>query len=171
MSEQPPLAHPPARWKIERVSDSQLDLLISTDPACWPQRFPMNGDEAWAFIRGLDRVQAWAAPSAEGTFTQPFATPDQVREQLSINGYIVASPDIAAHTKLVQATPWANWVEEVPAPVGYQVAWFVNVFAPDDAQFLQLAQTHCVRLEPSVYSGPPEDDGEPAAAGPEGQER
>lgn len=152
----PPLTHAPARWKIERVSDNRMDLLISTDPACWPLRFPMSTEEAYALAHGTDRVQAWAAAEAEGTFTQPFATPAEVREQLSVNGYIVASPDLKAHTKMVQATPWANWVEEVPPPVGYQVAWFVDVFAPDDAQFLQLAQAHCVRLEPSVYQGQPE---------------
>lgn len=148
-------SYPQARWRVERMADGRLDLLI------WVQdgdrkremRFPMSNEEAYALMHGTDRVQAWAASSAEGTFTQPFATPEEVRQHLSVNGYIVASPDIASHTKLVQATSWANWVEEVPPPVGYQVAWFVDVFAPDDAQFLQLAQTHCVRLEPSAYQG------------------
>jgi hypothetical protein len=123
-------------------------------------RFPMSTEEAFALVSGTDRVQAWAAPSAEGTFTQPFATPEEVRQHLSVSGYIVASPDIASHTKMVQATPWANWVEEVPAPAGYKVAWFVDVFAPDDPQFLQLAQAHSVRLEPSAYHG--QSESEPA---------
>lgn len=155
-----PAAHLPARWRIERISDTQVDLMISTDPGCWPLRFPMSTEEAFALVRGADRVQAWAAQSAEGTFIQPLTTPAQVRAHLDINGYVVASPDLDAHTRMVQATPWANWVEEVPAPVGFAVAWFVDVFAPDDPQFRQVALTHCVRLEPSVYTGQPEDAAE-----------
>lgn len=150
---------PGARWRIERMADSRLDLLIWTDledGSKQEMRFPMTTEEAHALVHGVDRVQAWSAPSAEGRFTLPFATPEAVRQHLSVEGFVVAAPDIETHTKMVQATPWANWIEELPAPVGYQIAWFVDVFAPDSDQFRQIAQAHCVRLEPSVYAGHPE---------------
>lgn len=117
-------------------------------------RFPMTAVELCSLLRGADRVISWSSPSAEGTFTQPFATPEEMREHLSIAGYIVISPGIEAHTKMVQAAPWANWVEEVPPPPGSNgIAWFADVFAGDDSQFRELARTHGVMLVESAYEG------------------
>jgi hypothetical protein len=57
---------------------------------------------------------------------------------------------------MVAATPWANWVEEVPAPQAGSVAWFVNVFAADDAEFSRAAVTHGTERRPTVYAGGPD---------------
>lgn len=152
-----PVAYPPARWKLERIGDGRTDLLISTDPAAEPLRFPMSSEELYALVHGGDRVQAWSAATAEGTFTQPVVSPQEVRQHLEVCGYIVVAPDIETHTKMVQASPWANWIEEGPPPPGsLGVAWAVDVFAADDAQFRQLALSHGVHCEPMVYTGPPE---------------
>jgi hypothetical protein len=88
--------------------------------------------------------------------TSGIATPDEVRQHLAICGYIVISPDIEAHTRMVAATPWANWVEEVPAPQAGSVAWFVNVFAADDAEFSRAAVTYGAERRPTVYAGGPD---------------
>lgn len=136
-----------------RVPEGSLDSLLWTGPD-GPRRFPMSEEEAFSLVRGIDRVTSWAASSAEGTMTPGPATPDEVRRQLAIYGYIVVSPTIEAHTRLVAATPWASWVEEVPAPAGeHGIAWFVNVFAADDAQFGQAAISCGATRHPSAYVG------------------
>ncbi len=150
----PQVVSPPARWKLERVSDGRIDLLISGNPLAEPLRFPMSAEEFYRLIHQGDRLISWSVPSAEGTFTQPAATPEEVRQTLSINGYIVTAPSIEAHTRLVQETPWASWVEEALAPVAGQVAWFVNVFAVDDPQFRQAAQAYGATLHPGGEKGP-----------------
>jgi len=124
-----------------------------------PLRLPMQEEELYALVHGADRVQAWAAATAEGTFTQTLATAEQVRTHLEVRGYVVISRDLETHTKMVRDTPWANWVEEVPAPPGNSgIAWFVDVFAADDPQFGQLCLVHGVQRVPSSYAGP-EDPG------------
>lgn len=145
----PQVVSPPARWKLERVSDNRIDLLVSDDPRAEPLRFPMSAEEFYRLIHQGDRLISWSVPSAEGTFTQPAATPEEVRQTLAINGYLVTAGTIEAHTRLVQETPWASWVEEVPAAEPGQVAWFVNVFAVDDPQFRQAAQAYGVTLRPA----------------------
>lgn len=154
-----PVAYSPARWKLQRVSDDRIDLLISTDPAIQATRIPMGNEEAYFFSHNLDRVQGWAAAEAEGTFTQPVSSPEEVRKHLSIEGYIVTSPSLGNHTRLVQATAYANWVEEVPPANAGEVAWFVNVFGVDHEQFWQACVTHGATQEPATYTGKAAADG------------
>jgi hypothetical protein len=148
-----------ARWRVERAADGRVNFLLWAGPGPEePVRLPMSDEEAFALVRGADRVTSWAASSAEGTMTPGPATPEEVRRQLAIYGYIVVSPDIEAHTRLVAATPWATWVEEVPAPSAENgIAWFVNVFAVDDAQFGQAALSCGATRHPTVYTGSPGD--------------
>lgn len=153
----PEVTRPPARWKLERVSDRRIDLLVSGDPAREPLRFPMSAEELYRLVHEGDRLISWSAPSSEGTFTQPSVTPDEVRQSLSITGYTVTTGSSEAHTRLVQATPWASWVEEVPAAEAGHVAWFVNVFAVDDGAFRQAAAAHGAALAVSAT-----DQGGPA---------
>jgi hypothetical protein len=153
--------YPQARWRLERVGDNRIDLLVWTQPdtdryTVTPMRFPMTAGEAFDLVSGGDRVVSWASAAADGTMTSGIATPDEVRQHLAICGYIVISPDIGAHTRMVSATPWANWVEEVPAPQAGSVAWFVNVFAADDAEFSRAAVTHGAERRPTVYAGGPD---------------
>jgi hypothetical protein len=154
-----------ARWRIERTSDDRLDLVIRSTadgPDGHPRemRFLMSAEQGYTLVHETDRVLAWAAPTAQGVFTRPDGSgtmsPEVVRSFLSIHGYIVIAPDIDTHTRMVQATPWANWVEELPAASAQVIAWFVNVFAADDAQFGQIALAHGVQCEPSAYVGQPE---------------
>ena len=144
----PQVISPPARWKLERVSDNRIDLTVSCDPACEAFRFPMSAEEFYRLIHQGDRLISWSVPAAEGTLTPPAATPEEVRQTLAINGYVVTADTIEAHTRFVQETPWASWVEEVPAGRAGQVAWFVDVFAVDDPQFRQAAQSYGVALRP-----------------------
>lgn len=145
-------ASPYPRWKAERITPGRVDLTVWTGPG-EPAVLPMGNEEAFALVRGIDRVSSWAAADAEGVLGQSFATPEEVRRQLSINGYVVTSPGIDEHTRLVAATPWASWVEEVPSARAGQVSWFVNVFAPDDGQFRQETMAHGSSLEASGFPG------------------
>jgi hypothetical protein len=158
--------YPQARWRLERAGDgSSYVLMIWTQPdgdryAVQPLCLPMTVEEMYRLLHQGDRVVSWSASSADGTFTpppaQPPLAPDEVRRHLSISGYIVISRDIEAHTRLVASTPWANWVEEVPAPQAGGVAWFVNVFAADDIQFAQAADVYRAELRPTAYAGGPD---------------
>lgn len=147
----------PALWKLERVSDGRIDLTICRDPGEVPERFPMATEEFYAFIHGADRIISWSVPTAEGIFTRPAATPEEVRGHMKVTGWVVISPDIETHTKLVQAAPWANWVEEVPSPPGNPgISWFVDVFADDDAEFARALQAHGAIRVSAEYTGEPE---------------
>lgn len=104
---------PQARWKFERTGEG-LRLTIWAGPdadryTVYPLRFPAEEDEAFHLIRGLDRVTSWAAQSATGTLTpprsNPLPAPEEVARQLDVRGYVVTSPDLAAHTALVGASP------------------------------------------------------------------
>jgi hypothetical protein len=159
--------YPQARWRIERAGDgSSYVLMIWTQPdgdgyMVQPLCLPMTAEEFHHLVHQADRVISWSSPSADGAFTppagQPPIAPGEVRRHLEICGYTVISRDIEAHTKMVAATPWANWVEEVPAPPGsHGIAWFVDVFAVDDAQFGQAALAYGVHCEPAVYTGQPD---------------
>jgi hypothetical protein len=150
-----------ARWRLERTGEDRVDLLVWTGPntgqyTVTPMRFPMTSAEAFTLVSGADRVTSWAAASADGTMTSGAATPEEVRQHLAINGYIVTSPDIEAHTRLVAATPWANWVEEVPAAQAGGVAWFVNVFQADAPEFSRAADTYGAERRPTVCAGGPD---------------
>lgn len=134
---------PQVRWKFERTGDRGGQLLLWMSLPCGlscradPLRIPMGDEEAWRVVREWDRVMSWAAHSAEGTFsTGP--DPAQAASQLAIMRYVVTSPDNDVHTRLAQATPWANWVEQRPGDVG-GLSWLVDVFGVDDPQFLTLA--------------------------------
>lgn len=139
---------PLVRWKFERTADGAQLLLWMQSPcelrcAMTPVRIPMSEPDAWAFIRRSDRVMSWSAQAAEGTFsTGP--TPDQAASQLAICRYLVASRDLDTHTRMAQATPWANWVEQQWSPDG--ITWLVDVFAVDDHQFLQMALAYGVTV-------------------------
>lgn len=131
----------PARWNLHRTADYGLALRL--EPSGIEEGaggkvavLRMSEEEGWMLVHGADRVLSSAAAEASGTFT-PGPTSTQARQLLAVYRYMVTSPDSEAHTRLVQATPWANWVEEVAAPLG--IAWRVDVFAADDAQFLQAA--------------------------------
>lgn len=152
---------PQARWKLERSGEG-IRLTIWAGPdtgryTVYPVTFPMEEGEAWAMVRGFDRVMSWAAQSASGMLTapasNPLPAPEEVAQQLDVRGYVVTTHDLAAHTALVKETPWANWVEEVPPPEVGHISWFVDVFAGDDADFCNAAQAAGAVLVPSVYTG------------------
>jgi hypothetical protein len=147
-----PVAYKPARWKLVRVSDRRVDLKISTDPLAEPLIFPMTAEEFYYLVHNADRLISWTLPEVEGTFTQPVSTPEEVRQHLSISGYIVTSPTLASHTALVQSTAYASWVEEVPAEHAGEIAWFVNVFEVDHEQFWQACVTHGATQVPAEYT-------------------
>jgi hypothetical protein len=135
---------PQVRWKFERTETGVQLLLWMSAPcelACHldPVRIPINEGQAWTFVHQADRVMSWAAQSAEGVFAGG-PTPAEAASQLAIRRYIVTSADLDKHTKLAQATPWANWATEVPRAGGVPgVSWLVDVFGVDDPQFLNLA--------------------------------
>ena len=151
---------PQVRWKFERTpTGAQLLLWMSVpcDLRCHldPIRIPMGEAEAWEVVRHWDRVLGWAAQSAEGSFsTGP--NPAQAASQLAIMRYVVTSTDLDKHTRLAQATPWANWAMEVPRTADLPgVSWLVNVFGVDDTQFLTLAMT----FGAAVMAAPPSASG------------
>jgi hypothetical protein len=145
---------PQVRWRFERTeTGGQLLLWMSVpcDLTCHldPIRIPMGEREAWEVVRQWDRVMSYAAQSAEGIFS---SGPDsaQAASQLAIMRYVVISPDLETHTKLAQATPWANWAMEVPGTGEMPgVSWLVDVFGVDDHSFLGLAIGFGVTVSPA----------------------
>lgn len=155
------LQHAQARWRLERAGDGKSYMLLvwAAPGSLEPARFPMLAEELYRLVHQADRIISWSSASADGTFTPPAGhlaiTPSEARQWLEICGYTVVSSDIEAHTRLVAATPWASWVEEVPPPRAGTVAWFVNVFAGDDGQFAQAADAYGAECQPASYAGGP----------------
>jgi hypothetical protein len=146
---------PQARWKFERTGQgASLLLWTGAEPGTGeePARIPMSEAEAWHIISQWDRVMSYAVQSAEGTFTNG-PDPAQAAGQLRVGRYIVTSPDNAVHTRLVQATPWANWVEQQSGDAD-GIRWLVDVFGVDDRQFLQAALAHGVQVTSADHELP-----------------
>lgn len=142
-----PLA-PTARWQFERT-DGGLALSI------WPNRHEavqaakiclrMQEDQARAFLHGIGDVLNFTVAGGEGYFT-PVPDPDQVAGQLSAARYTTSASSVTAHMALVQASPWANWVEQYLGEGVIEAR--VVVFAGDVGNFLDLAGKLGVEVEP-----------------------